>query len=79
MKRVGPNNCQAVSTPLPPYSKLSMADSPKTPKARALMVDVPYRSTIGSLMYLAVCTRPDLSAAINSLSRLGFISDLKIY
>ena len=64
-------NCRAVSTPLPPYSKLSMADSPQTPEARALMVDVPYRSTIGSLMYLAVCTRPDLSAAISSLSRFN--------
>ena len=49
---------RVVSTPLPPYSKLSAADSPQTPEARALMVDVPYRSAIGSLMYLAVCVCP---------------------
>ena len=54
-------SCRATSTPLPPYIKLSAADSPHTTEARALMVDVPYRSAIGSLMYLAVCTRPDIS------------------
>ena len=33
------------------------------------MVDIPYRSLVGSLMYLAVCTRPDLSMAVSALSR----------
>ena len=30
---------------------------------------VPYRSAIGSLMYLATCTRPDLAAAVSELSK----------
>ena len=47
-------SCRVTGTPLPPYSKLSSADSPQTLEARALMVDVPYRSAIGSLMYLTV-------------------------
>ena len=29
---------------------------------------VPYRSAVGSMMYLAVCTRPDISAAVSALS-----------
>ena len=57
--------------PLSPYSKLSAAASPQTLEARALMVDVLYRSAIGSLMYLAVCTRLDISAAVNSLSKFN--------
>ena len=64
-------DCKAVSTPLPPGSKLSQADSPKTEADRQQMQDIPYRSAIGSLMYLAVCTRPDISAAISSLSRFN--------
>ena len=33
------------------------------------MIDVPYRSAIGSLMYLSTCTRPDISAALSELSK----------
>ena len=33
------------------------------------MVDVPYRELIGGLMYLAVCTRPDIAYAVGVLSR----------
>ena len=35
------------------------------------MEGIPYRSAIGSLMYLAVCTRPDIAAAISNLSRFN--------
>ena len=35
------DNSRAVSTPHPPYSKLSEADSPQTPEERASMVDIP--------------------------------------
>ena len=35
------------------------------------MALIPYRSAIGSLMYLAVCTRPDIVAAVSSLSRFN--------
>ena len=63
--------CKSANTPLPPGRKLSRADSPKIEADRQLMQEIPYRSAIGSLMYLAVYTRPDISAAISSLSRFN--------
>jgi hypothetical protein len=33
------------------------------------MRDKPYRSAVGSLMYLSVATRPDISYAVQTLSR----------
>ena len=35
----------------------------------ALSSDIPYRSAIGSLMYLMICTRPDLGFAVETLSQ----------
>ena len=35
------------------------------------MENVPYRSAIGSLMYLATCTRPDLAECVSELSKFS--------
>ena len=47
-----------VSTPLAPYFKLKAIMSLTTVEEREYMTRVPYASTIGSLMYAMVCTRP---------------------
>jgi len=36
---------------------------------KALMSEVPYASTVGSLMYAIVCTRSDIAQAIGDVSR----------
>ena len=33
------------------------------------MKSVPYESTVGSLMYVMVCTRPDIAYAVGVVSR----------
>ena len=55
-------DCKPVNTPLP--SKLDYKALNTVEK-----FDSPSRNLIGCLMYLMLCTRPDLSTAVNILSR----------
>ena len=63
------NEAKPVSTPLGSHFKLSKEQSPKTEEERDHMSKVPYTSTIGSLMYAMVCTRPDIVHAVRVVSR----------
>jgi hypothetical protein len=51
--------------PIHSKTKLSSEDCPQTDEEKADMSKVPYRSAIGALMYLATCTRPDISYAVS--------------
>ena len=42
---------------------------PKTPQEKERMPRVPYANVIGSLMYVMMCTRPDISYVIGLVSR----------
>ena len=69
--RFNMEGCKPVSTPLDLGCHLDTTQQPVTDAERAEMVDVPYRSAIGSLMYLATCTRPDIAAAVSELSKFS--------
>lgn len=71
LKRFGYFDCNPVTTPLDPTQKLSTSDSPKTDHQKDEMRGVPYQEVIGSLMYLAQLTRPDICYAICFLSRFN--------
>ena len=71
LKRFNMEGCKSVSTPLELGSQLDTSQQPITDEEKRGMVDVPYRSAIGSLMYLATCTRPDLAASVSELSRFN--------
>ena len=64
-----PEKTQPVSTPLAPHFKLSASQCPKTEKEQKYMSKVPYSNAVGSLMYAVVCTRPDISHAVGTVSR----------
>ena len=64
-------NCKAVSKPLELGCKLDSTQQPTSVKGVAEMEGVPYRSAIGSPMYLATCTRPDLAEAVSELSKFS--------
>jgi len=62
-------NEKPVSIPLASHFKLSKEVCPKTQEEMAYMSKVPYASTIGSLMYAMVCTRPDIAHAMGVVSK----------
>ncbi|KAA0051442.1 Retrovirus-related Pol polyprotein from transposon TNT 1-94 [Cucumis melo var. makuwa] len=62
-------NSKVVSTPLAQHIKISARGSPKDPTDRQAMSYVPYSNATGSLMYLMVCTRPDLAHSSSLVSR----------
>ena len=63
--------CKPVPTPPELGCRYDATQQPDNDVDRKLMVDVPYRSAIGSLMYLSTCTRPDISAAVSELSKFS--------
>jgi hypothetical protein len=48
---------------------LSKSQSPSTNEDINYMRTIPYREAVGSLMYLMVCTRPDIAMAVSEVSK----------
>ena len=71
LERYGFSDCSPVKTPMVPKVRLSSSDSPSTDEDKAFMAKVPYLSAVGSLMYLATCTRPDIAYAVSLLARFN--------
>lgn len=63
LKRFNMSDCKKVSTPLECKLKLE--------KSEITSNELPYRELIGSLMYLAVCSRPDIAHAVSYLSQFN--------
>ena len=56
-------------SPLDPNVKLSKDQCPATDDKTKMMEKVPYRQAIGSLMWAAVATRPDIAFPVSLLSQ----------
>jgi hypothetical protein len=69
LRRFDMHRSKAAATPLAAHFKLSADLSPKTDSERKYMERIQYSSAVGSLMYLMVCTRPDLAQAVSVVSR----------
>jgi len=59
------------SIPMDPNIPLSQSQCPKTPTESALMKNIPYREAVGSLMHLAIGTRPDIVFAVSTVAQYG--------
>lgn len=73
----GMNDCKPVGTPMEPGCTLSRADCPQTPEEAAEMKNYPYMTAVGSLLFLALLTRPDIAFAVGVLVRFNSNPGLK--
>jgi hypothetical protein len=69
LQRFNMHDAKPVSTPIAPHFKLSALQCASTDEDVEYMSRVPYSSAVGSLMYVMVCSRPDLSHAMSLVSR----------
>lgn len=69
LARFGMTNSKIRRIPLPSGNEFKKLAFPSTDERN----DHPYRELIGCLLYLAVCTRPDISLAVAELAR--FVSN----
>ena len=65
------SDCKSVDTPIDPNHQLSKEQCPTNEEERIKMYDYPYAQLVGSLMYLAICTRPDISFAVGKLGQFS--------
>lgn len=69
LARFGMSNAKPVSTPLASHFRSSCSSCPAVDSEEpSYMAQVPYSSTIGSLMYAMVSTHPDLAHAMSVVS-----------
>lgn len=69
LEKFGMAFAKLVSTPLTKHFKISMRDSLDIDEEKELMKKIPYANTIGYLMYLMVCRRPNLRHSATLVSR----------
>jgi hypothetical protein len=67
----GLSDSKSTSTPLNPGTRLSTSMCPQNDSEAQEMQQHPYISVVGSLMYLAVTTRPDIAYAAGVLARFN--------
>ncbi|GKE93370.1 hypothetical protein Tco_1574465 [Tanacetum coccineum] len=67
--RFNMDKAKVVSSPLTTNFKLTDKDCPSSKKNIEKMDRVPYTLAVGNLMYVMVCTRPNLAHAVGVVSR----------
>nr|KYP38863.1 Retrovirus-related Pol polyprotein from transposon TNT 1-94 [Cajanus cajan] len=69
LHRFGMHNAKPLSTPMSVKEKLKNVAQTLSQTEQNNVLQVPYASAVGSLMYTMVCTRPDLAYAVSVVSR----------
>ncbi|GJW84275.1 retrovirus-related pol polyprotein from transposon TNT 1-94 [Tanacetum coccineum] len=69
ISRFDMSSAKSVNTPSSANFRLSTTCAPQTQAEIEYMSRIPYASAVGSLMYVMVCTRPDIALAMGVVSR----------
>ena len=69
LQRFNMQDAKPIDSTLSTNYKLNANQCPKMKVEKAKINKIPYASTIGSLMYTMVCTRPDIGYAVEVVSR----------
>lgn len=71
LKRFNMDEANPVSTPMSNGDNFSKTQEPRTEGEKEKMRKIPYQEAIGSLLFAAQITRPDIAFAVSSLSRFN--------
>ena len=69
LKRYHMQDSKPMDTPVDKSLSLSRDMCPKTPEEKEKMSIVPYASAVDSLMYVMMCTRPDICYVVGLVTR----------
>ena len=65
---------KSVVSPLAGHFKLCSKQCPTSEKEKQDMKNVPYASTVGSLMYAMICTRLDIAFVVGVVDTCQFLA-----
>ena len=71
LSRFNMEDCKSVLTPMDRNQKLSKEMESKLAKEKEQIANLPYMEAIGSILYVSQVSRPDISYAVNFLSRFS--------
>ncbi|RVW83738.1 Retrovirus-related Pol polyprotein from transposon TNT 1-94 [Vitis vinifera] len=69
LERFQMKDCSPSIAPIVKGDRFNLDQCPKNDLEREQMKNIPYASTVGSLMYVQVCTRPDIAFIVGMLGR----------
>ena len=74
LERFNMANCKSMDTPIAKRQCLSLDMCPKTSQENERIARVPYANTVGSPMYVMMCTKPDINYTIGLVGKYQFNS-----
>ena len=67
LERFNMSTCKPIDTPVAKGEHLKVCSL--TPEEKQKMTRIPYASAVGSLIYVMICTRPDIAYVVGLVSR----------